>query len=128
MNKNNLFDIYVPDESGILLIDIEPQKLRLPNINVKSSPRLDNLPAGSHPRPICRYGKFSDKCSKGNDPPIDFKNPDVAAKDLELNKYLITPDYSGSKIVSGSNVLEDLYSAGITVANTNNVLGFSLFN
>jgi hypothetical protein len=128
MNKNNLFDIYVPDETGILLVDIEPQKLRLPNISVKSSPKLDNLPKGSHPRPICRYGKFSDKCSKGDDPPIDFKSPEVASKDLELNKYLITPKYQDSKYISGSNTLDDLYSMGTTVANSNNVLGFSVFN
>ncbi len=26
LNKNNLFDVYVPDESGLLLIDIEPNQ------------------------------------------------------------------------------------------------------
>jgi hypothetical protein len=128
MNKNNLFDVYVPDESGILLNDIEPQKLRLPNINVKSTPQLDNLPKGSEPRPICRYGKFSEKCSKGDDPPIDFKSSDIASKELELNKYLITPKYEDSKYITGANSLDDLYTTGTSISNSNNTLGFSLFN
>ena len=127
MNKNNLFDIYVPDETGILLSDIEPKRLRLPNLNMKDNPKLDNLPKGSHPRPLCRYGKFSNKCSKGDDPPIDFKSKDVASKDLELNKYLLTPKYGDTKYITGSNTLDDLYTPGTTIANTNNVLGFSVY-
>lgn len=127
MNRNNLFDIYVPDENGTLLIDVEPQHLRLPNISLKNPNNLDNLPKGSYPRPICRYGKFSDKCSKGDDPPIDFKSKNVASNELELNKYLITPKYDDSKYITGSNTLSDLYTSGTNIANTNNVLGFSLF-
>ncbi len=95
---------------------------------MKSAPKIDNLPKGSHPRPICRYGKFIEKCSKGDDPPINFKSSDVASKDLELNKYLITPKYEDSKYLTGANTLDDLYTVGTTIANTNNVLGFSLFN
>jgi hypothetical protein len=126
MNKNNLFDIYVPDESGTLLTDIPPQHLRLPNMNVKNTPQLDNLPKGSHPRPICRYGKFTDKCSKGNEPPIDFKSKDT--QDLELNKYLLTPKSSDSKYITGANTMDDLYTSGTTISNSNNTLGFSMFN
>ena len=127
MNMNNLFDIYLPDMSGVLLTDIDHKYLKLPNLTPKPTPYMADLPPGSYPRPICRYGKFTDKCSKGSDPPIDFKNTANQATEDELNKYLITPKYEDTKYVLSYNVMDDLNVPGTQIANiNNNALGFTV--
>ena len=124
LNTKNLFDVYVPDSSGVLLIDIEPMYLKLPTTNANLKKPISDKPPGYAPRPVCKGGKFTGRCTKGNYKPIEevTSNPEPD----ELDKYLIKPTYKDTTALKEYNANNDFFSS-TTIATGNNVLGFSAY-
>jgi hypothetical protein len=70
INKNNLLDIIIPDKDGTLLTDIQPQYVKIPNLNINKSNDFSKQPSGTYPRPVCKGGTFNQAI--GDNPPSKF--------------------------------------------------------
>jgi len=78
ITKNNTFNVYIPDYEGQVFNNISSKYLYTINLNYSSSlnKTLTDLKAGSLPRPVCKNGNFTNKCSKKRPDTIYFDNPD----------------------------------------------------
>jgi hypothetical protein len=78
ITSNNTFDVYVPDYEGQLFKDISSKYLYTINLEYSKdlNKTLTDLKMGSLPRPVCKNGVFTDKCSKKRPETIYFENRD----------------------------------------------------
>jgi len=79
IRSNNNFDVSIPDEIGQVFYDISKKYLYTINLEYTNdlNSTLTDLKVGSFPRPVCKNGNFTKKCS--TKPPNDIE-------------YIQTPD------------------------------------
>jgi len=78
ITKNNTYNVYVPDYEGQVFNNISSKYLYTINLEYSSllNKTLTDLKVGSLPRPVCKNGNFTNKCSKKQPETIYFENPD----------------------------------------------------
>jgi hypothetical protein len=69
ITENNTFNVYIPDYEGQVFNDIKRKYLYTINLEYSESlnKTLTDLNVGSFPRPVCKNGNFTNKCSKSYD-------------------------------------------------------------
>jgi hypothetical protein len=82
IRSNNNFDVSIPDEYGQPFYDISKKYLYTINLDYTNdlNATLTDLKIGSFPRPVCKNGNFTKKCSANPPNDIEFiQTPDKTA-------------------------------------------------
>ena len=82
IRSNNNFDVSIPDEYGQAFYDISKKYLYTINLDYTNdlNATLTDLKIGSFPRPVCKNGNFTKKCSVNPPNDIEFiQTPDKTA-------------------------------------------------
>jgi hypothetical protein len=82
IRSNNNFDVSIPDEYGQVFYDISKKYLYTINLEYTNdlNATLTDLKIGSFPRPVCKNGNFTKKCSTNPPNDIEFiQTPDKTA-------------------------------------------------
>ena len=82
IRTNNNFDVFIPDEYGQVFYDISKKYLYTINLEYTNdlNTTLTDLKVGSFPRPVCKNGNFTKKCSAKPPNDIEFiQTPDKTA-------------------------------------------------
>jgi hypothetical protein len=82
IRTNNNFDVSIPDDSGKVFYDISNKYLYTINLDYTNdlNSTLTDLKVGSLPRPVCKNGNFTKKCSTNPPNDIEFiQTPDKTA-------------------------------------------------
>ncbi len=95
LDTNNLFNVYIPNKDGVLFKGIAGKYMSTLNTDyiTNKSKYLGNLKNGDLPRPVCKGGRFTEKC--GQKPPYNPKTGEP---------YEIDPN---NKVPIESNVTDD---------------------
>jgi len=78
ITPNNTFNVYIPDYQGQVFNNISSKYLYTINLEYTNSlnTTLTDLKVGSLPRPVCKNGTFTNKCSKTQPDNIYLENKD----------------------------------------------------
>jgi len=93
IRPNNNFDVSIPDYSGEVFYDISNKYLYTINLEYTNdlNSTLTDLKVGSLPRPVCKNGNFTKKCSKTQPKNIEFlQTPDNTAYSADVFPLLMS--------------------------------------
>jgi len=93
IRTNNNFDVSIPDDSGQVFYDISKKYLYTINLDYTNdlNATLTDLKVGSLPRPVCKNGNFTKKCSKTPPKNIEFlQTPDKTAYSADAFPLLMS--------------------------------------
>ncbi len=114
LDTNNLFNVYIPDKkTGVLFKGIPSKNMNTLNTDyiTNKNKYLSNMKNGDLPRPICKGGKFTTKCSLK--PPYNPKTGEP---------YEIDPSNIEQKNINNAkNDKNQLIVKEITAFNTNEI-------
>lgn len=93
IRTNNNFDVSIPDNNGQVFYDISNKYLYTINLEYKNdlNSTLTDLKVGSLPRPVCKNGNFTKKCSNKIPNDIEFlQTPDKTAYSADAFPLLMS--------------------------------------
>ena len=90
ITQNNTFNVHVPDYEGPVFNDIKSKYLYTINLEYSKSlnTTVTDLKVGSLPRPVCKNGTFTNKCSKKQPDTIEFEPPKNIGYSADAYPYL----------------------------------------
>ena len=93
IRTNNNFDVSIPDEYGQVFYDISKKYLYTINLDYTNdlNKTLTDLKIGSFPRPVCKNGNFTKKCSNKVPNDIEYiQTPDNTAYSADAFPLLMS--------------------------------------
>lgn len=131
LDTNNLFNVYIPDKKGVLFKSIPGKYMSTLNTDYITNKKkyLGNIKNGDLPRPVCKGGTFTTKCS--NKPPYNPSTGDpyvidpVDTEQKNIEKKLT--DDTKQQVISQLNTFNDFDDNNYLPSSLTTSIGYSAY-